>query len=382
MIEFIKKHSHGIVTAITIAVLIGFSYQVMAYLISLKKEPDRRPPTIPVRTVIVRKYEPGRVTSPVTADGRVVSTQEINVSTEVRGKILEGDITIKKGQKFKKNDVLIRIFDGNAVNSLRSRKSAFLQKIADILPDLKVDYQESYSEWMNFFKAVDIDSDLPSLPKIKTEQEKIFVASRNILTDYYSIKSDEITLDKYTIRAPFEGTFVEVFMEVGAIANPGATLARIIRTDRLELEVPVEVANARLIDVGDETDIIAEDSTTLWKGTVVRKSGFVEAGTQSMSIFVSIGSTRKQPAFQGQYLTVVFPGRPIDGVMEIPREAVFNTNEVFIIENDKLVKQTIEIHKINEKTLLFSGLDVGTDIVVEPLVNALENSQVKTIREQ
>ena len=375
-----KKNTYLIVTVLTIAVLIGFSYQVMAYLISLKKDPERHPPIIPVRSVMARKVEYGAVKSPVTADGRLVSTQEVVISTEVRGKILEGDIPFKKGQSFRKNDILIRIFDGNAVNSLRARKSAYLQKIAGILPDLKVDYPGSFQDWMNFFKAVDIDNYLPELPEIKTEQEKIFAASRNILTDYYSIKSDEITLEKHTIRSPFKGSFTDVFMEVGAIANPGATLARIIRTDRLELEVPVEVADEKWIEIGDETVVVSENGAVRWKGRVVRKSSFVETGTQSMSVFVSLTQNSENPLYQGQYLKAIFPGRMMDSVMEIPRNAVFNTNEVFIVEDGKLTKRTIDIHKINETTLIISDLPEGTELVVEPLVNAMENSKVEIIR--
>ena len=67
-------------------------------------------------------------------------------------------------------------------------------------------------------------------------------------------------------------------------------------------------------------------------------------------------------------------------VMEMPRNAVFNNNTVFAVEEGRLVKQTIDIQKINETTLLFSGLAAGTELVREPLVNALENAPVEIMR--
>ena len=379
MKEFLKKHNYEIVTTITVLVLLGFSYQVMAYFISLRKEPPKRPPKIAARAVHALPVEYGTITSPVFADGRVVSTSEVVVSTEVRGNILVGDIPFKKGQRFNKGDVLIRIFDGNAVNNLRSRKSGFLNQIAGILPDLKVDYPDSYRTWMEFFTSIDIDGYLPDLPAVATNQEKIFLASRNILSEYYSIKSDEITLDKHTIRAPFNGSYTEVLMEVGAIANPGAVLSRIIRTDSFEVEVPVEIDDARWIRIGDPVDVTSGDGTLRWKGRVVRKSDFVDTNTQSMSIFVGLSPTSDKPLFKGQYLRAGFPGRAIDEVMEVPRNAVFNHNEVFIVVDDKLMKREIVIHKINEQTLIFSGLEEGVDLVVEPLANAMENTQVEII---
>ena len=60
--------------------------------------------------------------------------------------------------------------------------------------------------------------------------------------------------------------------------------------------------------------------------------------------------------------------------------AVFNNNEVFIVEDGKLAKREINILKINETTLIFNGLDENTDIVVEPLINAVENTEVEIAR--
>ncbi len=380
MKEIFRKYQYHIITTITVVLLLAFGYQVMAFLVGLREEPERRPPQVPPRAVKAREVSYSSITSPVTADGRVISSREVLLGAEVRGLILAGDVSFKKGAAFRKDDVLIRIFDDNAVLDLRSRKSAFLQKIAGILPDMEVDYPDSHDGWLRFFRAIDIEKPLPDLPAIGSDQEKIFVASRNILTDYYAIKSAEITLEKYVITAPFDGSFTEIVMEVGAIANPGATLARIIQTDDLEVEVPVEQDEARWVAVGDDVELMPEDGTVRWRGTVVRKADFVDPSTQSISVFVSVVPGRGGALFKGQYLRALFPGRPIDGVMEIPRNAVFNHNQVFVVVDDALEKREITIIKINETTLLFSGLEEGVDLVVEPLVNAMENTRVEMVR--
>ena len=234
---------------------------------------------------------------------------------------------------------------------------------------------------MNFFNKIDINKDLPELPKIDSEQEKIFVASRSILSEYFSLKSDEINLKKYIIRAPFNGSFIDVSMEVGAIANPGAVLAKIIRTDKLEVEVPVKSKDAKWIELGDAAVVMTENGAEQWQGKVIRKSDFVSPETQSISIYIGLTSVKNMPPlYTGEYLKAVFPGREIESVMEMPRNAVYNSNEVFIVVDGKLAKRNINIKKINEKTLLFSGLEEGTELVVEPLVNVMENSPVEIMR--
>ena len=84
----------------------------------------------------------------------------------------------------------------------------------------------------------------------------------------------------------------------------------------------------------------------------------------------------------GEYLTVVFPGFAIPDAMEMPRNAVFNTNEVFVVNDGKLKKREINIIKVNETSLIFRGLEEGEMLVVEPLINTRENSPVGILGEE
>ena len=78
--------------------------------------------------------------------------------------IWKRDISLKKGQNFRKGDVLVKIYNKDAKYALQARKSGYLNLLANILPDLKIDYPEYYESWVNFFESVKIDTDLPDLP--------------------------------------------------------------------------------------------------------------------------------------------------------------------------------------------------------------------------
>ena len=62
--------------------------------------------------------------------------------------------------------------------------------------------------------------------------------------------------------------------------------------------------------------------------------------------------------------------------MEMPRNAVFNNNEVFVLEEGKLQKKEIKILKYNEKTLVFKGLEIGDSLIVQPLINVKAGTRV------
>lgn len=359
--------------------LIVFSFFVMRYLSEQSQMPQQKKVK---QAKIYVKAEPVKykqTETEIQGEGRLISGAYVDLISEVQGKILPGNIPLKKGQNFKKGDLLIKIYDKEARLALKSKVSRFMNSIATILPDLKIDYKNSYKPWEIFFEELNIDEELPELPKINSRQEKIFLASRNILSDYYAIKSDEIRLKKHNIYAPFTGSYIEVILETGSVANPGTRIAKIIRTDRLELEVPIEVDDVDWLKKGSVVWVKNRDSSKTWKGRVIRIAGFVNETTQAVSVFVTLTPNSNNPVYKGMYLEAIFPGKVVKEIMKLPRNAVFNNNEVFIVEDGVLQKREINIVKINEETLLFNGLAENTMIVTEPLVNISENTDVEIL---
>jgi len=318
--------------------------------------------------------------SKIIETGRLTSQQNVDLSVEVPGQIIAGDVTLREGSGFKKGDLLIRVFDEEARNNLKASKSRFMNSIAGILPDIKIDYSDSFTKYLEFFNSIKITEPLPPLPDPDSEQEKVFLASRNILNEYYSIKSAEVRLSRYRIYAPFDGTFTAVYLEPGSVANPGSRIASMIRTDKLEVEVPVRIEDAYWINVDDKVKLTTKDHHVSWNGIVVRKSNFMDPSSQAIAVYVSIAHEKNQPLFPGQYLIAEFASKTLEGTMAIPRNAVFDKNKVFTVEDGVLVENTIDVLKTNETTVFFSGLNEGVNVVVEPLVNAKEGANAEILK--
>ncbi len=316
----------------------------------------------------------------ITATGRLSSQHAVDLSAEVSGQVLQGNVNLKEGATFRKGDLLVRIFDEEARSNLKASKSRFLNGIAGILPDMKIDFPKSYSTWTDFFNTINISKPLHDLPEIDSDKVKLLLASRHILSDYYTIQSAEIRLEKYKIYAPFNGTFTNVMMEVGSVANLGSRIATMIKTDKLELEVPVKIDDIYWINVGDKVKASTKDGFYTWNGKVVRKSDYVDPNSQSITVFVALEPTKSKPLYQGQYLKAVFAEQNLDNSMEIPRNAIFNKDMVYTVEEGKLKKRRINILKTNETSVLFSGLEPGTMVVVEPLVNAQEGTNAEILK--
>ncbi|MBT6005476.1 MAG: efflux RND transporter periplasmic adaptor subunit, partial [Prolixibacteraceae bacterium] len=296
--------------------------------------------------------------------------------------IEKGAVTLRKGTSFKEGQLIAEIYKDEVELALKARKSRFLTTITTLLPDIKVDFPEQLEAYEMFFRAIDMDEELPQLPTNQNEKLKIFLASRNVLSEFYGIQQDEKRLSRHSLFAPFNGTFTQVNFEVGGYVNTGGQIAKMIRTDKLEVEVPVPNEQSKWIKIGDKVQVYSKTNNSVQPGVVIRKANYIDPKFQSRSIFVKIQNSTVNELLTGEYKKVIFPGQKISAAMEIPRSAVFNSVEVFAIVDGRLKKQVINIVKTNETTLIFNGLEEGIKIVVEPLINVQENSPVGIVGEE
>ncbi len=355
--------------------ILGSAFLLAGYFSSLKEEPVKEEAKVTKKYVKTLAVSYQDVPTEVTAFGRVRTAETLDLIAEIQGRMFESAVKLKEGQKFRKGDLLFKIDDLEAKLNLQSQKSIFLRDLAAILPDFKIDYADNYDGWQSYFRSIDLDKPLPKLPDYRSDKEKTFLATKNIFSSYYTIKSAEAAMRKYKLYAPFNGTISEVVLQSGSYVNPGNKIAKINRTDRLELKVDVELGDIGWIRDNQIIAITSEDGNQIWNGKINRIGDLVNQNTQSIDVFVDINSNGS-PVYDGLYLQANIPGKVIDNAMEIPRNAVFNGNQVYVVQDTVLIVHEIMIHKVNSSTVIFTGLSEGDDLVVEPLINAYNNMRV------
>ncbi len=373
-----KKIDRRIIIISALIFIVALSFGIMKFLIARKEEPPARSDKNTKRYVQSTMIRYGTVESAIEARGRLRSLSSIDIVAEASGKIIPGGVSLKKGASFNKGDLLFTVYRDEAELDLQGKKSSFMNTLANLLPDIKIDYPEYLETFTGFFRSLSINDDLPAMPLIEDEKLKIFLSSRNVLDEYYSIRKDELKLERHNIYAPFNGTYTDVYYEAGAYINTGGRVAHAIQTDILELEVPVKPVDAAWISAGDEVLVMRDADKAEYRGKVIRKGVFIDEDTQSQAVFIRIKNDLKKPLLNGEYLLAVFPSYKIEKAMEIPRNAVFNSDQVFIVNNDRLEKKRIDIIKLKERTLVFNGLNEGELIVTQPLVSVQEGIMVRT----
>ncbi|WP_421878168.1 efflux RND transporter periplasmic adaptor subunit [Marinoscillum sp.] len=345
------------------------------FFASQKEAPEIKKPPVAKKYVQTKPVAYEDIQTYVTAFGRVETAQSLDLLSEVSGRMHQGNIRLKAGENFKKGTLLFYVDDTEASLNLKSQKSNFLRDIAAILPDLKIDYSDNFNAWEKYFGSLDIEKNLPELPEAKSDKEKTFLATKGVFSTYYTIKSAEERLRKHRYYAPFDGSISEVAMESGAFINPGTRIGTIIRTGLHELRVSVETRDIPWVQVGSPAEIYSSETQQKWIGEVARISDFVNQNTQSVDVYLTI-NPGKQKIYDGQFLQSAIPASEVKDGMIIPRNVLYNSNEVFVVEDTLLKVKEVFVHRTMDENVIVSGLSEGADLVVEPLVNAHNNMVV------
>lgn len=312
--------------------------------------------------------------------GRVASSRNITLTAEVQGVLLSSGFELKSGETFSQGQILYKINDKEAQLALKARKSAYLNIVASTLADIKVDFSDNFSKWSAFLDNIDLDANLPELPEIKSSKEKTFLASRNVLGEYFNIKGDEERLKKYNVYAPFNGSIVDVTSEIGGIVNPGTPIATIIKTVGLEVAIPVNTSDISLIKIGNNVELFSQDKTISFSGKVSRIAQNINSNTQSIDVFINIESNDKAKLFNGMYLEAsIYSGNVYDAD-EIPRRALLNDGRVFIVQDSILLKKELNIIKKNKNSVIVKSLLDNDLVVIEPVPGAVDSMVVTPIK--
>ena len=134
-----------------------------------------------IKGVNVINIKNKNIPSKIFSSGRVLSLNNITILSEVQGRIV-GNSTFKKGTEFKKGEIIFNVNNSDLKLLINAKKSRFMNLVSSVLADIKLDFNNEYTKWNNFFNNIEIDSNLPNFPEINNSKEKNYIISRSILS--------------------------------------------------------------------------------------------------------------------------------------------------------------------------------------------------------
>ncbi len=292
--------------------------------------------------------------------GRVIPKNTTQLFAEVQGQILSQGVLFKPGVAFNKGDLLVQIEHQEFKLNLEAQRSAFLNTLTTIMPDMKSDYPDNYQAWLSYVQAYRFGNSLPPLPPTLTQGEKFYVTSYQIYNQYYAIKAAEERLRKYTITAPYAGIITQSNIDIGSLVSPGQPMGTIINRYNYELEAGVDLATEQSLKHGDKVTFTSNDVEGTWTGKVIRKNNIIDPTTQNMPVYFQLSGKGIRA---GMYLEGNYNLASFSDVVILPTSATKRDGSVLILDGEVLRNKSIETVAFLTDSVVVKGLEEG-DIVV------------------
>ena len=365
-----------------ISIVLGVLILAGAFMLSQRMSTQKAPPKKKenpapfVREVEVFKALNSSASSEMEVQGSLVAFNKADLFAEVTGMLESTTKPFKVGTYFKKGEILLDIEDDEARLSILSQKSNLVNTVTTLLPDLKIDYPNSFPQWKSYVDNFNVETSIKALPTPLSDQEKYFVASKNLSSQYFTIKSAERRLSKYTVYAPFSGVISEAMINPGSLVRAGQKMGSLMGTGDYELQATVNLEDLKYIKRGTKVSLYSDAVEGNWSGTVRRVSDMIDPNTQSVVVFIGV---KGRGLREGMYLKGRLKTKAVNNAMTIPLDLLVNQNQVYIVDNGKLRLQDVTVLNTNASEAIVQDIPDGALLVKEKIIGAFEGMEVKAI---
>jgi RND family efflux transporter MFP subunit len=426
-----KKHVTVRIAICSLILFIGL--MGMKGLANLKKPPVEVKSTeraIKVQTVTVH---PGDYPVAITGYGQARALTVVTIAPEVSGRVVAVHAALKAGQIVPENEVLFRIDPAdyeaglqearagvaqwqNTVARLRKQQSIDAQR----LKTLERNAQLARTEYQRIKKLFEVDrvgtrsgmdqaeqaaNSARDLADQKAQAVSLYPlqikeAESSLASAKARRKVAATNLARCTVKAPFNARIKSVALETGQFVAPGQHVLTLADDTVLEIQVPLDSRDARQwlqfetfqedrpatawfanLKPVECTVRWTEDKTgSGWIGILHRVVKF-DQQTRTMTVAVRIAAQAAMsgdslPLVEGMFCAVEIPGRTLQQVYRLPRQAVSFENKAYLAnDQDRLKTVAVTVARSQgEHVYVSDGLAPGDRVIVTRLIDPLEKA--------
>lgn len=341
---------------------------------------------VPVEALVVRPA-PHPVT--VETTGTVTAAKQISVVPQVQGRLTYVSDQLQPGGRFAKGEVMARIDRRDYALAVEQRRSDV--QSAEVNLALEMGRQETAQrEW-------ELLGNSGAPPDLAARKPQLQSAKLSLESAKSGLKTAQLNLERATLRAPFNAIVLSESVDVGQVVGATTNVATLSGTDTLWVQVSVPVERLGNIDIpganateGSSARVVQAlgREQIVREGHVLRLSGQLDQQSRTATVLVEVedpfhlgglaeGEMPGLPMLPGAFVDVTLTGRTVPDAIEVPRVAVNDNRYVWLVEDDKLHRQDIQIGwGSTDNVYVTGGLEAGEQIVVTSLSFPIEGMPV------
>ncbi len=350
------------------------------------------PVYIPVTVdVVVAEKETIRI--PVQAQGTVSPLQQTALAAEVEGRIVEVADNFNVGGFLRQGDVLLRIDPRNyeahlarAEAALRSAESELLQERgrADVA---RREWERLPAGSQRSDEARDLYLRKPQLAQAEAE----------LLSAAADVNTARDDLERTAVRAPYDALIGAKHSELGHYVTPGTGLAEIFAVAMAEVRLPIPQTRLTYLDLpevasdvgGAQIDLYTDvgGDLTHWTARLHRSEGVFDERSRALFAVARIddpyalNSPGREPLRIGTFVNASIQGRPMPGLVALPRYVLRAGDMVAVVDDNNLVRnrKVTTLRASGDFIYVSSGLENGDLVILTALDSTLTGAEVAVV---
>jgi RND family efflux transporter MFP subunit len=365
-----------------------------AGLVKMRPQAKRGAPEATAPAVHVLRVQPAAQNARVSGTGVVSAAREVQIAPEVAGRVTYQSKKLVPGGRFKAGEVLLRLDDRDYQIAIRQQES--LVGKAQLELDVELGRQGvAKKEWEL------LGDDRPDeAAKLALRKPYLASAQRGLDSANSGLERAQLQLERTRLAAPFNALVTNEGVEVGQYVGPGARVATLIGTD--EFWVTVSLPMERLAGVELAKDgkpgskaIVRQDLGNAGvierEGSVLRLAGQLDPQTRTAQVIVAVpnpldGDDGQLPLLVGAFVEVEITGRVLSDVYAIPREALVDGDQVWIVDGaGTLQRRAVQLAwRWDNGGAVFVGEGLVPDdrVVTTPLALPIAGQKVRIVEEK
>jgi len=385
----VKRPLYILRRIIIIVVIIVIGCVVARYLIATKPKISKRPAErIAPLVTVVPLHSQSQVIR-IKAMGTVIPSREIVLKTPVGGEIISLDENFTAGGLLKEGASILQIDPRDYELALQQKQRVLSDtEYASKLEQGRQDVAQR--EWDLLYGENGTKETESDLALRKPHLEKV---QADIKAAGADLELAKLNLSRTRVVAPFNGLVLNKYVDKGAFVSPQEKLADLVGTDEYWVQVSLLLDRLQWLKIpksGNEIGSLARifyRQNSEREGHVIRLLGDLTKEGRMARLLVSVpdplGLSGKegapQPLIIGEYVRVEIEGEKLQDVFSIPRTALRNDREIWVVTGDgKLVISPVEIIWRDETHVLVrDGLHDGDLLIVSNLAVPIDGMAVR-----
>jgi membrane fusion protein (multidrug efflux system) len=327
-------------------------------------------PAPPVHAVTIRP-EPVVPTSLATAE--ILANRQSNIRSETAGRVVA--VLIEAGDRVEDNQVLLRLDVGRSASAAQAANAAVAQTDAQL--------NQAERELARTQKLVKTGG-LPE-QRLDDAQDAVRLASAARDAARAEAKLARRGLTEAVVRAPFGGTVVERFVELGEYLAPGSPLLTLADTSLLKARVLLDPREALDVSVGRRATVsVYARPGEEFGGQVVRVGEVIDPRTRRLPVEIELDDHdgRLRPGLVARFSVQTGEPRtviqvPLDGIFER-----FGNQHVYVVEDGVAHRRAIVLGPVRTgHAEVVEGLRPGEVVVSKGVTRVVDGSKVRIVPE-